>query len=85
MTASVECPVKGGFCDNALCASSPRCASEADRILNLDPDKMEEEINTVAATLGLDTILFAEFVYDTAFGAGASSSITTDNPSPFSS
>lgn len=82
---SVECPVNGGPCTNALCASSPGCASEADRILYLDPDQMEQEINDAAARLGLDSTLFAEYVYDTAFGAGVSSSITTDSPSPFSS
>ena len=80
---SVECPINGGICKNALCASGPGCEAEANRILNLDTDEMEEAINSAAAELGLDKDLFAEFVYDMAFGAGSSMNLNTDGDSPF--
>ncbi|GEM_PF-2912315 len=83
MTASVECPVNGGPCKNALCTSAPGCASEADRILYLDIDEMEEAINTAADRLKLDRGLFADFVYERAFGAGSSMNLNTEGDTPF--
>lgn len=66
----VECPVTGESC--AFCTTSEKCVTEADRILSLDPDEYAAEITIVAAQLGLDPELYAEFVYERAFGPGSS-------------
>ncbi len=80
-----QCPVTGERCDGKGCEPvALRCETEADRILNLDPNAYAAETIKVAAQLEIEHELYAQFVYDRAFGPGSSMTLGTEgNDNPF--
>lgn len=77
---SVECPVTGEAC--RVCSTSQKCVTEANRILALAPDEYSPEITIAAAQLGIDGDLYAEFVYERAFGPGSSIGLGSESDPP---